>query len=63
MIKYYIQSNVPLGIGDKLSYDTALKGVISNVLDDKEAPYSEYRPNEEIESVLTPTGVFSRMTH
>jgi hypothetical protein len=63
LIKFYIQSNVPLGIGDKLSYDTALKGVISNVLDDDEAPYSEYRPDEEIESVLTPTGVFSRMTH
>lgn len=63
MIKFYIQSNVPLGIGDKLSYDTALKGVISNVLDDEQAPYSEHRPEEEIESVLTPTGVFSRMTH
>lgn len=63
MIKFYIQANVELGIGDKLSYDTALKGVISNVLDDDEAPYSEYRPEEEIESVLTPTGVFSRMTH
>lgn len=63
MIKFYIQSNVSLGIGDKLSYDTALKGVISNVLDDNEAPYSEHRPEEEIECVLTPTGVFSRMTH
>jgi DNA-directed RNA polymerase beta subunit len=63
MIKFYIQSNVTLGIGDKLSYDTALKGVISNVLDDEQAPYSEFRPEEEIESILTPTGVFSRMTH
>lgn len=61
LIKFYIQSNVALGIGDKLSYDTALKGVISNVLDDNQAPYSEYRPEEEIESVLTPTGVFSRI--
>ena len=50
-----------MGIGDKISYDTALKGVISNVLDDSEAPYSEFRPEEEIESVLTPTGVFSRI--
>ena len=63
MIKFYIQANVPLGIGDKLSFDTALKGVVSNVLNDSEAPYSEYRPEEEIESILTPTGVFSRMTH
>ena len=63
LIKFYIQSNVPMGIGDKLSFDSALKGVISNVLDDKQAPYSEYRPDEEIESILTPTGRRTALTY
>lgn len=41
----------------------ALKGVISNLLSEESAPYSELNPQEEVEAVLTPTGVFSRMTH
>lgn len=41
---------------------TALKGIISRVLRSDEAPISEYRPEEEIECILTPTGVISRMT-
>ena len=40
----------------------ALKGVISNLLSEESAPYSELNPKEEIEAILTPTGVFSRMT-
>lgn len=48
--------------GDKLTYNTALKGVISRVVPDNEAPITEYRPEDHIEGVLTPTGVISRMT-
>jgi hypothetical protein len=39
----------------------ALKGVISNLLSEESAPYSELNPEEEVEAILTPTGVFSRI--
>ena len=51
-----------MGRGDKLTYSTALKGVVSKVLDQDEAPLSDYRPEEPIEAILTPTGMISRMT-
>lgn len=51
-----------MGRGDKLTYSTALKGVVSKVLDQDEAPLSDYRPEEPIEAILTPTGIISRMT-
>lgn len=48
--------------GDKLTYNTALKGVISRVVPDNEAPVTDFRPEEHIEGILTPTGVISRRT-
>lgn len=51
-----------MGQGDKLTFSTALKGVISKVLKNSEAPISDYRPEDHIEAVLTPTGIISRMT-
>lgn len=48
--------------GDKLTYNTALKGVISKVLKEDEAPLCDYRAEDPIQAILTPTGVISRMT-
>jgi hypothetical protein len=49
-------------MGDKIAFTTALKGIVSKVLSDKEAPTSEHRPDEIVEAVMTPTGIISRMT-
>jgi len=48
--------------GDKLTFNTALKGVISKLLKQEEAPTSEYRSEEKVEAILSSTGVISRMT-
>jgi len=62
LINFYIEYFDEMGIGDKLSFQTALKGVVSKVMSDDESPLSTYRPENEIEAILTPTGVISRMT-
>jgi hypothetical protein len=62
LIEFYVEYYDEMGEGDKLVYSTALKGVISQVLADEEAPVSEYRKEEHVEAVLTPTGIISRMT-
>ena len=50
-----------MNVGDKMTFQTALKGVISKVLTDSESPVSEYRSDEIIEAIETPTGIISRM--
>lgn len=62
IINVWVEYIDNMKMGDKLTYNTALKGVISRVLPDDEAPVSEYRDNEIIEGILTPTGILSRMT-
>ena len=62
IINIWIEYIDEMGMGDKLTYNTALKGVISRVLTMDEAPLCDYRAEEPIEAILTPTGVISRMT-
>ena len=61
LIEFFIEYEDFLGVGDKLTYSTALKGVISKVIPDSESPICEYRNDKEIEAILTPTGIVSRM--
>lgn len=41
---------------------TALKGIVCDIIPEGQEPYSEYRPNEEISSFLSPISIWSRMT-
>lgn len=62
IINVWVEYESVMGAGDKLTYNTALKGVISRVLPNDKAPITDYREDEPVEGVLTPTGVISRMT-
>lgn len=62
IIDIYTEYIDQMKMGDKLTYSTALKGVCSRVLKESEAPLTDYRPEEPIDAILTPTGVISRMT-
>ena len=61
LINFYIEHLDRVGVGDKITYSTALKGVVSKVLSKEESPISEYRSDEVVEGILTPTGIISRM--
>src|SRR5699024_6169665 len=62
LFEFFIEYNDKMSTGDKISFYTALKTVVSDVFPKDEAPYSEYRPDEEIQAVLSPLSVVSRMT-
>jgi hypothetical protein len=62
MFEFFIEYYDELGIGDKIIYGTALKTIVSKVLEKDETPYSEYRPEESVEAVLSPLSINSRMT-
>lgn len=62
LFEFFIEYYDELGIGDKIIYGTALKTIVSKVLEKGEEPYSEYRPDEKLEAVLSPLSINSRMT-
>ena len=62
LIQFYVTYEDDLAMGDKIAFTTALKGVVSKLLSKEEAPTSEYRPEDKIEAIMTPTGIISRMT-
>lgn len=62
MFEYYIEHDDVLGIGSKLTFSTALKGVVSSLIPDEQAPYTENKPDEEISCMLSPISINARMT-
>jgi DNA-directed RNA polymerase beta subunit len=62
LVVFYTTHREKLGAGDKITYSTALKGVISTVCPNEKAPFSEYRENEEICGLTASSGIPSRLT-
>ena len=60
-IEFYIKVEDKFGIGDKLVFGQALKGVNSYIIQEGEESTSEYRPNEHVNAFLTIGGVMGRM--
>ena len=61
LIEIYLKATDKMGIGDKLVYGTALKGVLMDVIEKGQEPYTDFRPNENVEAILTTSGVLARM--
>lgn len=62
MIKFYIKYKDIAAKGDKICHEFALKGVSSHVIPEGEEPWSEYRPDEPIDSLIAPLGISARKT-
>ena len=48
--------------GDKLTAEFALKSINSHVIDEGLEPYSEFRPDEEIDMIIAPLSISARKT-
>ena len=62
VIMFYIKFVDRMKKGDKLSQYSALKGVVSRVIEEGDEQYSEFRPKEEISTTLAPGAVLARKT-
>jgi len=62
LIEFYIKYRDVLTVGDKITFFSALKSIIGEVVPEGYEPYSEYRPNEEVSAFLSPNAVLARMT-
>lgn len=62
LICFFIKHKDIVKKGDKLTAYTALKGIVSNVIDPGYEPRSEYRMDEEISCFLAPGAILARKT-
>ena len=61
LLEIFVEYEDKLSIGDKITFYTALKTVIADTIPADQAPYSSLHPEEEIEAVLSPLSIVSRM--
>jgi len=62
LIKFFVKMNDKFKIGDKVNYMAANKSIISTIIPEGLEPYSEYRPDEIIDSLTSPLSIISRKT-
>ena len=60
LIIFYIKFKDIMKKGDKLSHYSALKGICSHVIKEGQEPYSEYRPDEEVSTIIAPGALLGR---
>jgi hypothetical protein len=61
LIEFYLKYHDKMSIGDKLIYYSALKGVVKDIFPVGKEPFSEFRPDEKIHSLLAIGSVNARM--
>jgi len=61
LIEFYIKYNDTVGVGDKVAFYSALKSIVGEVVDEGYEPYSEFRPDEEVSTLLGPSAILARM--
>ncbi len=62
MIEFYIKHSEPLEIGSKIANFTALKNTIGEIIPAGYEPWSDFRPNEEISTIIASNSILKRMT-
>lgn len=61
LINFYIKHTEPLEIGSKIANFTALKNTIGEVIPEGYEPYSEYHPDEVVDTIIASNSILSRM--
>lgn len=62
IIDFYIEYVDIMAPGDKLSFFSALKGIVSDIIPADQAAYAESNPDRKIDACLSCIGVYKRMT-
>lgn len=62
LIEFYIRHKDIIKKGDKTTNYCALKGVVSNVIPEGQEPWSEFRPDEDVDAFISPLSILARKT-
>lgn len=61
LIEIYVEVYDIMAVGDKMVYDRANKGILKDIIPKDQAPYTEFRPNEEISGFANVASFNKRM--
>jgi len=61
LIEFYIKCEDKMGIGDKLVYSSAIKGVVKDIIPIGEEPYTDFHKDEQVDALLTTLSINARM--
>ena len=62
LIEFYIKHKEPLEVGSKIANFTALKNTIGEIIPIGYEPYSEFRRDEEVSTIIASNSILNRMT-
>lgn len=62
LINFYIKHEEPLEIGSKIANFTALKNTIAEIVPEGYEPYSSFRPDEMVDTMIASNSILKRMT-
>ena len=60
-IEFYIKHSEPLEVGSKVANFSPLKNIVSEVIPAGYEPFSEFRPEESVDSIISPSSILNRM--
>ena len=61
LIEFYIKYKDVVGVGDKVTFYSALKSIVGEVIEEGYEPYTVNKPDEEISTFLGPSAILARM--
>jgi hypothetical protein len=61
LVEYYVEYLDTVGIGDKIVYFSANKGVEKSMIPKGKEPYTEFRPNESVDAFVGDISIAKRM--
>lgn len=61
LIEFYIEYADTVGTGDKITFFTANKAVIKNIIPEGKEPYTDFRPNESIDAFVSEVSISKRI--
>ena len=61
LIEFYLRYDDKMSIGDKVVYYSALKGVTKDIFPEGKEPKSNFRPDEQIDTLLSIESINARM--
>lgn len=62
IIDFYIEYEDVMAPGDKISYYSPLKGIISDIIPSDQAAYTDFDPDRKIDAYLSGIGIYKRMS-
>lgn len=60
-IEFYLEYPDTIAIGDKITYYSANKAIMKNILSEKLSPYTDFRPNEPVDAFISQSSIDNRM--